>query len=194
MGKGIIFISLALFIDGLQAFLDWAFIAAGGALQELTPLGAGLAGAAAGASACWNSSGNVISGIIDAGKCALIEGAAWGALSTVGMPLGIGLGFAVNFVISATLGVMLITGLALFGFIKKEDWFFVGGMGLCETIPGASSLFWWTTLTTRLVLKNRAQKLVAKITPPITTLATNDNAQPAANDNARLVGQEAYAA
>ena len=195
MGKGFIFIGLALFIDALQAFLDWAFIAAGGALTAATPVGAGLAGAAAGAAACWDSSGNIISGVVGAIKCGLISGAVWGALSPVGIPLGIGIGFAVNFVISATFGVMLVTGLYFFGIAKPGDGFLFAGAGLAETIPGVSALFWWTTATARVVFKSKAKQIATHALPlVVSTLETHTNTPRAANENQRRVGQEAYAA
>ena len=149
MGKGFIFIGIALFIDGLQAFMDWAFLALGGAL----------------------------------------------ALPTFGaaVPLGIAIGFAVNFVISATFGVMLIVGLGMFGFLKKGDLPFVGGMGLFEIIPGLDCLPGWTLMTVRCVMKAQAKQVVATAITSVTKLATNDNTPPAANDNIPRVGQEVYA-
>ena len=185
MGKGLIFIGLALFIDGFQAFMDWALLAAGGALSAATPLGAGAAGFAAG----YVASSNAASGAVNC----VLAGAATAAASPFGIPIGIALGFVVNFIISATFGVMLVVGLAMFGFIKASDWKVVAGGGLAETIPGLDCLPGWTLMTVRCVIKKEVKQVVSAAATSVIKLAANDNAPQAANDNTPRVGQEVYA-
>jgi hypothetical protein len=161
MGKGMLFIGMALFIDGLQAGLDWSFLATGG----------------------------------------LITGATFG-LGAIALPLGIVFGFAANFCLSVTFGVMLITGLGIFGLWDTTT--IVAG-GFFEIIPGLDCLPGWTLMTVRCVLKAKAKEesgalstvvKVASAKNPLAVVktATNDNT-PRTNQNTQAPHerQESYA-
>ncbi|HEY4501897.1 MAG TPA: hypothetical protein VJJ20_02425 [Candidatus Paceibacterota bacterium] len=93
----------AALIDLLQFLFFIVFLG----LATLTPVGGGAVGGIAGATICWNASGNVVSGAINAAYCAVV-GAGVGALAG---PIGI----VIDVAISSTFGVLLIIALALSG-------------------------------------------------------------------------------
>ncbi|MEI7719700.1 MAG: hypothetical protein WCI89_00625 [bacterium] len=172
MAKGGLVILFALFIDGLQAALSWAFLTMGSALTAATPIGAGAAGAAAGAAVCYNSAGNVISGVIDAVKCGAIAGATFALASPFGVPLGIGVGIAINICVSIVFGSALVTALGMFGMFDLTS---VVGGSLFELIPGLDVAPGWTVMAVRCVLKAKAKEgngvlsAVAKVATAVTS-------------------------
>jgi hypothetical protein len=90
-------------IDLLQFLFFIVFLG----LAAMTPVGGGAVGGVTGATICYNASGNVISGAVNAAYCAVV-GAGIGAFAA---PIGI----VVDTAISCTLGVLLILALAITG-------------------------------------------------------------------------------
>ncbi len=146
MTKYLPLILFALFVDGLQAVLSFAFFTLGMALTAATPLGA----AAAGCGGAYAASSNAASGAIN---CA--EGAVAGAgLSFVGAPLGMVMGMASDVCVSLTFGLMLLLTLSLCGLFYPSKLF---GGGLFEILPGLSVLPGWTLMTVLCILQKRKE-------------------------------------
>ena len=153
--KGTFLLLFALTIDALQAIMAWIFLGFGSALQAITPVGGFIAGAATGATVCWNSSGTVVQGAVDAVKCAAAGGVFGAAISASGAPLGVGLGFAIDVAISITMGSGLILALFLFGMFDLK---YVAAVFVGETIPGLDVVPGWTFLVIRCILKKNAEE------------------------------------
>ncbi len=178
MMKYLPFIFAAICIDAMQMALQWAFLAFGTVLTSITPIGGALTGAAVGALSCWNSSGGVISGIIDAVKCGAAGGTMGATLSAVGIPLGAGMGMAADFCISVTFGTMLVLALWNFGMFYPK---YILSGGLFEMVPGFDALPGWTAMTIACVLRkiaderklaSKASTAFATIVAPNTTVGT----------------------
>ncbi len=153
--RGAFLITIALFIDFIQLALGWMAFAIGTGLQAITPVGGAVAGAAAGAYACFNTSGSVIQGIVDAAKCGVAGGILGAAASALGMPLGTGLGFVFDIIISLTLGSALIMFLAFNGmFYPKYIW----SAGIFEMMPGFDVLPGWTLMVILCLIQKRGEE------------------------------------
>ena len=128
------------FIDGLQFMFMIAFVA----LQFSTPVGGGIAGAAAGAYFCWNASTGVVSGLIEAGKCA----AGYGLVAAGASAFAIPMGAVFDFAISVTFGGGLIVLLALNGMFYPKiilASFGVEMLPFFNILPGWTGLAWAAT-------------------------------------------------
>jgi hypothetical protein len=144
--KGAALITLALLIDGMQA----AFSAG---VLILSAFPGTFGGAAAGCVA-----GNAVAGSIGCdiggfllglvGSIPLING----LLSTVTMPVGAILGFAISACLSLTFGAGLITLLIFTGMFYPK---YLSG-GIAELIPGINCIPFWTALTISSVMRKSA--------------------------------------
>lgn len=89
------------------------------------------------------------------GAVAGVAGTAVNAAAAATLPFAVGLGFAVNFCISATFGVVLIGFLLLFGMYYK-------GAGIAgfiiELIPGLAIVPGWTGMTVMCVMRKSAEE------------------------------------
>ena len=145
--RGWLLILIAVFIDALQAAVDFMFTALG--------MFSGTAGG--GALGCWlgtkiaGSTGCYFLGAVGAAAGSLANP----ALSSVGIPMGIMLGFAVNFCISATLGAGFVALLWMLGYYHPGITF---GGAIAELLPGVDCLPGWTAMAALCVLKKRASE------------------------------------
>jgi hypothetical protein len=159
--RGALLITIALFIDFIQLALGWMAFAVGVGLTSITPVGGGIAGAAAGAYACFDTSGSVIQGIVDATKCGFAGAVLGAAVSAFGLPLGTALGFVFDILISLTLGSGLIMLLAFSGmFYPKYIW----SSGIFEMMPGFDALPGWTVMVVLCLIKKHGEEGKAGIT------------------------------
>jgi len=153
--KGIFLLLFALTIDALQVVMAWVFLGFGSALQAITPVGGFIAGAAAGAAACWSSSGTVIQGIVNAAACTA-PGAVFGAaISASGAPLGIGIGMAVDMCIGITMGSGLILALIMCGMFHPK---YIWGGSIIKIIPGINVIPGWTGTVILSIIETNKQK------------------------------------
>lgn len=127
-------------LAGIMDVLQFLFFVALLALQAMTPVGGGLAGAATGAAVCWKLSNGVWEGITNAASCALAGGVGGAAISALATPIGI----AIDMAISSTFGVLLIALLWVSGrlYLIPAIFGFVGEMtpGLNAFVPAWSLL------------------------------------------------------
>ncbi|HVV38790.1 MAG TPA: hypothetical protein VHD31_00495 [Candidatus Paceibacterota bacterium] len=160
MSKGVLFILLGLLIDGFQAFMSVALFAVG-ALPG--PIGG-----------CFV--GTQIAGDIGCKVLGAIGGLPFvnGILAVATLPISMGMGIALGFCISATLGVFLIALMGFNGILYPKYLIWGGG----ELIPGLNIIPFWTTLTILCVLKKNAEEGtgVLSIAGNLTTSATSPGA------------------
>lgn len=148
--KATFLILFALLIDGLQMLLSWGLLALGDAVTAATPVTTGLGGAGTG---CYLNS----SGWYDLPGCVVgaIAGGAIGATASIGgIPLGIILGFVVDFCISATFGVALVALLIYSGMFYPGYLF---GGTIFELIPGFDDFPGWTFMTIMCVIRKKSE-------------------------------------
>lgn len=181
--RGMAFILIALFIDGLQACVSLGlfFIAAN-------------AGTVAG------GTGGCIAGHLAFGEIGCwVGGIALGAFGTFGnaaaapflIPVGIALGFAVNFCLSATLGAGLVFLLWLNGMFYPQ---YVFGGGLAELLPGLDNLPAWTLMVALSLMRKNAEEgksglastAIRSVLSPQSALGAAAGAITAANQTARV--------
>ncbi len=136
--KGFLFIIFALFIDGLQAAVAWGLATI--AAFPGTATGCAVGAAAAGKVGC------LVLGLL--GSLPIING----TLATVTIPIGIMLGLAISFCISATFGVALITLLAMDGMFYPK---YILGGSVTELVPGINSIPAWSAMTVLCLLKKK---------------------------------------
>ena len=148
MSKGLIFIPLGLFIDGLKAGLTVS-------LAAIAAFPGTIGGAAGGCAigsyflgkiGCW--AGGILLGTL--GSIPFVNG----AIATVTEPIGIALSIAISFCLSATLGIFLVSLLA-FNDMLYPKYLIFGGGGF---IPGLNLLPFWTTLAILCVLKKKSEE------------------------------------
>ncbi len=179
VGRDILLISIAAFIDALQAVLSWMAFTLGITLQSITPFGGAAAGAVAGGYACWNGAAGTLSALVAASKCALAGGAAGALASAFGIPIGVALGFVLEIIVSLTIGSGLILLLIFNGMYYSTR----TPVGLIfEIMPGLDILPGWTVMTILCVLKKRAEegKLLEKAATAFATMQLPDTALGAA--------------
>lgn len=132
--RGTVLIVVALFIDGLQAALTVMFFIIGLGFQITNPIG----GAAVG----FFSGG--------------LSGAALGgAAGTIGLPLGIGLGFAASTCLSI-MGGCFLGWLLAHNKMLYPKFLFTGG--LAEIIPGFDILPAWTAIVALSILEKSKEE------------------------------------
>ena len=142
--KNALLIMFALAIDGLQAL-----IGLGVSVIAAFPgtVGGAAAGCAAGAHVAGTfgcTVGGAFLGIL--GSVPVING----ALATVTIPLGVGIGFTIDVCLSLTLGTALILALFLCGmYYPKYAW----NCGIAEFLPGFNIIPGWTALVIFSILE-----------------------------------------
>ncbi len=131
--KGILLLTFALFIDGLQAGISFA------AAGLMGPLGGALG------ATIWCAN-NLPGGSLVQGACTLVGGAAGAAATPILMPLGIAFGFAINICLSLTMGAGLMLAIhVVFG--RQTPWMWGSFIG--DMIPGVNNLPFWTLMVLR---------------------------------------------
>ena len=146
--KGLFYISviiLGLFIDGLQATISAGLFLIG--LMPGTVVGTA-AGCAAGAAVA----GKV--GCAVAGFVFGVIGSFGNAAASGLVPIGIALGVAVSFCLSATLGTGLVFLLGMNGMFYKK---YVFGAVAAEGLPFFSVLPGWTTMAVLSIVRHKTQ-------------------------------------
>ena len=135
--------------------LGWIFIA----LQFSTPVGGGVAGAAAGAAYCYNASTGVISGLVAGAKCA-VGGALVGAgVSAFATPIGATpIGAAIDVALSLSIGSAIIVLLAFHGMFYPK---IIINRFLGEAMPFFSFLPIWTNMVWKCIQEKQKDKISA---------------------------------
>lgn len=176
-------LGVAIILDFLQITFAIAFTA----LQFLTPVGGGVAGAASAASVCYGFSGTVIEGVTNAIKCAAAGGFFGTALSAFAIPLGA----AIDTTLSITLGGAVLFLLAWDGAFYWER---VMGGSIVEVLPFFNFVPAWTYLAWRCIqAKKQDERRAASPTtapaqaPAVAPFQANHfrdiTPRPGANDN-----------
>ncbi len=149
--KATLLILFAVFIDGLQVSLSWAFLALGNAVTAATPLGGAIG---LGGLGCYlnSSSWHDIPGCLAGAGAGAVLGAA---VSIGGIPLGVILGFVVDFCISATFGVALVALLVYSGMFYPGYLF---GGTIFELIPGFDDFPGWTFMTIMCIIRKKSEE------------------------------------
>lgn len=134
----------AAIIDLLQFLFFILFLG----LAAITPVGGGLVGAATGAAICYNASGNIVSGAVNAVYCA-VAGAGIGALAA---PIGI----IIDTALSCTFGILLI----LLLWVSGRFSFMAIAMGFgAEMLPGLNAFVpGWSLLVHRSIQQYNSTK------------------------------------
>ncbi|MSR70615.1 hypothetical protein EXS62_01085 [Candidatus Kaiserbacteria bacterium] len=156
------------------------------ALQLMTPVGGGVTGAAAAAWYCWNGTSGFISGVTSALGCAAAGGVVGAGASAFAVPLGM----VVDFALSATVGGIIIIGLAY------NRMFFPGIVlprFLWEVMPFFNIFPVWTNMVWKSIKEKKKQdaeeaaaaESAAPKTFPATQSSFMQDIRPAeaANDN-----------
>ena len=148
-----IFILIALFIDGLQAAMSWGIAAI--AAFPVTA-GGSVAGCVAGNSiagqvGCWV--GGSVLGLMSVTPLGL---AANALVATVTVPVGIALGFAISMCLSIVLGWCFLVPLMLLSGMNVSWKRLIWGGG--EMIPGLNNIPFWTALTIASLWKSTKSK------------------------------------
>src|SRR3989344_3006939 len=137
----------AILLDGLQILLGLGFAA----MQFITPPAGAVAGTAAGAWFCWNTTTGIFSAIIEAAKCAAGGGILGTALSTFAIPIGA----AVDVALSLTIGGGIIMLLAFDGAFYPST--VIKGF-LAEAAPFLSILPVWTGMVWRCIYRKKQEE------------------------------------
>lgn len=164
--------------------LQFLFFVALLAFQAMTPIGGGVAGAAAGAYLCWNMSSGVWEGVVNATTCALGGGAAASIISAFATPIGM----AIDVALTATFGVVLLCLM----FVSGRFYFMTVVIGFAaEMMPGVNGFApAWSIMVHRCISQyNQEQKQSAAASPApkqearVSLQAKNFEGIRAANDN-----------
>ncbi len=131
---------VALLIDGMQAIISWgiATIAAFPVTAGGTAAGCIAGQSIAGEIGCWFGGGVI--GLLSVTPAGLV---ANGLVAQATIPLGIGLGLAINMALSLVLGGALIFLLALWGLHPFQRLWWSGA----ELVPGVNNIPCWTFFT-----------------------------------------------
>lgn len=160
--RNILLISFAALIDLLQAGISAALFMIGAFPGTV---GGSAAGCLIGAQ---------IAGEIGCGFLGLVAGVAGSTVNGAAvatLPIAIGIGFAINFCLDITLGVVLIGFLMWLGMYHKG--YGIGGF-IVELIPGLDNIPGWTFMTIMCVVDKTAREknLIASKGSMFTKLAT----------------------
>jgi hypothetical protein len=127
----------AAIIDLLQFLFFILFLG----LAAMTPIGGGIVGGTAGATICYNASGNIVSGAVNAVYCAVVGA----GIGTFAAPIGI----VIDTALSCTFGVLLIFLLWVSG--RFSFMAVMAGFG-SEMLPGLNAFMpGWSLLVHRSI-------------------------------------------
>ncbi|MCX6819921.1 MAG: hypothetical protein NT019_01370 [Candidatus Adlerbacteria bacterium] len=144
--KGAALIAFALLIDGAQAFMAFAFFLFGAFPGTFA---GGAAGCALGAAIA-----DRVGCFIGGAAGALVATPA-DALAVYTIPIGVGLGIAVNLCIDVTLGLLLVALLRLCGMFYGR---YAGFGAIMELVPGLNNAPGWTLMTVMSVVRKKAEQ------------------------------------
>ncbi len=147
--KGIGFIVIALFIDGVQAAVSATLILIAAFPGTIGGAAAGCAAGNAVAGGVGCEIGGFLLGLL--GSIPIING----GLALIAEPIGLVLGFAISICLSATLGFGLIMLLVFNGMFYPK---YVYSGGIAELIPGFDLIPGWTAMTILSVIKKNKEE------------------------------------